>query len=372
VRWAFASAELNNWLRFAVVKRREFAEMDLVEIVRGLRQKAKMKKTGFTTRQSKTFATCDSVGPHFLPRIRNPIATMAAMSILAFTTQASENVPHRPFAMWADVPEAGQFVAGFVYEESEAYHFWAGHTEHSVRFMAAGESYGIDVNQGYVALQYGVTEKWAFDLNLGATTAGYRYFDNGKIKATTGLMDTSLGVRYQIFNEENCDYPWLPTLTFRAGGVLPGSYNQDFAFAPGVRSAAVEPELLVRKHIGWPGLGVYGDALYRWNRTTGNDQYITVIGLFQKIKGWELDGGYRHLQTIDGSNIRFQSGDPTSLIYPRAVREINDSIEAGFSYTSGKRHIRWGFHARTAFDGSNTDRKFWVGGSVDVPFGGNN
>jgi hypothetical protein len=272
--------------------------------------------------------------------------------------------------MWADVPDSGQFVVGLLYEESEAYHFWAGHTQHSVRFIASGESYGIDVNQGYVALQYGVTKKWALDLNIGATTAGYRYFSNGEIKATTGLMDTSFGVRYQIFNEANFDCSWIPTVTFRAGGVLPGSYNQDFAFAPGFRSAAIEPELLVRKQFGWPGLGVYGDALYRWNRTTGNDQYITVIGLFQKIRGWELDGGYRHLQTIDGHDIKFDSSDPTSLVYPRAVREINDSIEAGFSYTSSKHHVRWGFHARTVFDGSNTDRKFWVGGSVDVPIGG--
>lgn len=298
-------------------------------------------------------------------------ALMLGTILAASVARATENVPHRPFAMWADVPDAGQFVAGLVYEESEAYQFWAGRTEHNVRFKAGGESYGIDVNQGYFALQYGLTEKWALDLNVGGTTVGYRYFANGEIQSTTGLMDTSFGVRYQIFNEADyCDCAWIPTLTFRAGAVLPGTYNQDFAFAPGLRSAAIEPELLLRKHFGWPGLGVYGDALYRWNRTTGNDQYMTVIGLFQKIKGWELDAGYRHLQTLSGSDIQFTAGDPTSLVYPRDPREINDSIEAGFSYTTSKRHIRWGFHSRTVFDGSNTDRKFWVGGSIDIPFGG--
>src|SRR3954468_838997 len=82
---------------------------------------------------------------------------------LAGIAQASENVPHRPFAMWADVPLPGQFVVGLVYEESEAYHFWAGHDDHNVRFKAAGESYGIDINQGYFALQYGLNERWALD-----------------------------------------------------------------------------------------------------------------------------------------------------------------------------------------------------------------
>jgi hypothetical protein len=299
------------------------------------------------------------------------VAAAFVTLLMACAGRASENVPHRPFAMWADVPLQGQFIVGVVYEESEAYHFWAAHNDHNVRFHAAGESYGIDINQGFLALQYGLTERWAVDLNIGGTTVGWRYFSNGEIKSTVGLMDTALGVRYQLFNETNyCDCAWIPTLTFRAGAILPGTYDENIAFAPGLRTTAIEPELLARKHLGWPGFGLYGDALYRWNRTTGNDQYITTIGIFQQYRGWELAAGYRHLQTISGSDIKFDPADPTSLVYPRDPRENNDSIEAGFSYTTLKRHIRWGFHSRTVFDGSNSDRKFWVGGSVDIPFGG--
>ena len=91
---------------------------------------------------------------------------------------------------------------------------------------------------------------------------------------------------------------------------------------PGLRSAAVEPEVLMRKHFGWPGLGAYSDSLYRWNRTTGNDQYIVAIGFFQQIKGWELDAGYRHLQTLSGGDIIYDPNDPASIVYPREVREI--------------------------------------------------
>jgi len=281
---------------------------------------------------------------------------------------SSENVPHRPFAQWAQVPLQGQWSVGLVYEESEAYHIWAGNVEHNVTTHAGGESYGIDINQGYVAVQYGITEKWAADLNVGYTTSGWRYFSGGHTKSTTGLMDTAFGVRYQAFDEANESSPWVPTLTFRAGAVIPGTYDQHFPFAPGTRSAAIEPEVLFRKHFAWEGFGAYGDALFRWNKTTGNDQYITVIGLFQQIQRWELAAGYRHLQTITGSDIVLHPDQ--SIDYPRDPRENQDSIEAGFSYTTLKRHIRFGFHSRTVFDGSNTDRKFWVGGSVDFPFGG--
>jgi hypothetical protein len=280
----------------------------------------------------------------------------------------SENVPHRPFALLADVPSKGEFDAGLVYQESEAYHIWAGGQYHNVAVKSVGESYGIDINQGYLSFQYGITEKWAADLNVGATTTGWRFFNNtnGEVRSTTGLMDISFGVRYQVFNEAKSDSPWVPTVTLRAGAVMPGSYDQSFAFAPGTRSAAIEPEVLARKHFGWPGLGAYADALFRWNRTTGNDQYLTSIGLFQQIQGWELDFGFRHLQTITGEDISVTGND---IVYPRKLREISDALEAGFSYTTSKRQWRYGFQTRVVVDGNNTDGKFWVGGSFDIPFG---
>jgi hypothetical protein len=284
---------------------------------------------------------------------------------------ASENVPHRPFAYWAELPERGDLVVGFVYNESEAYHMWAAGQYHNITTHAGGESYGININQGYLAVQYGLTEQWALDLNLGYTSEGWRYFDNGKIQSTTGLMDVSFGARYQFYNETNAPSSWVPTTTFRAGAVLPGSYDQYFAFAPGLRSASIEPELLLRKHVGWPGLGLYGDGLFRWNRTTGNDQYIIAAGLFQQIKGWEIDVGYKHLQTLSGSNIIFpvdpSSNNGSNIIYPRDPRENYDAIEFGFSYVTSKRHWRYGFHLASVVDGNNTDSKLWVGASLDVP-----
>jgi hypothetical protein len=308
-----------------------------------------------------------------LVRRSTTYASMALMAGLAHTALGTENVAQRPFGYWADLPDKGQFVVGLVYEESESYHIWAGGKQYNINTRSGGENYGIDINQGYFVLQYGITERWAADLEIGGTTVGWRAFSPGnQVESTTGLMDFSFGVRYQIFNEAAyTNSPWVPTLTFRAGAVLPGSYNENFVYAPGFRSAAIEPELLLRKHFGWPGLGCYGDALYRWNRTTGNDNYAIAVGLFQQIKGWELDVGYKHMQTISGSDITFVvPGDLSTIVYPRDVREIRESIQAGFSYTTSKRHWRYGFHCETVVDGNNSDAKLWLGGSIDIPFGG--
>jgi hypothetical protein len=267
------------------------------------------------------------------------------------------------------MPQKGQFIAGLLYEESEAYHIFASHQQYNITYKKGGESYGIDATQGYLTAQYGVNDHWALDLSIGATTVGSRSFSAGHVESTTGLMDIGFGVRYQIC-KESPDLPgWMPNLVFRAGAVLPGGYEKDSAFAPGMRSAAIEPEFLAKKHFGWTGFGAYTDLLYRWNKTIGNDQYLASVGLFQEIKSWELNAGYRHLQSLAGDNIQFDPADPTGLLYPRNIHEINEAIEAGFSYTTGKHHVRLGFHTRTIFAGTNTDRKFWIGGSIDVPLG---
>ncbi len=302
-------------------------------------------------------------------QIRCALAAVLPLAVGLLSTSASENVAHRPFAMYANLPEPGQFIVGAIYEESEAYHIWAGGRQYNVAVRSAGEKYGIDMNQGYLSGQYGINERWAADLSIGYTSAGFRPAPS-VIDSTSGLMDVAFGVRYQVFREDPATHPWLPTLTLRAGAVLPGSFAENFPFAPGTRSAAIEPEVLARKHFGWPGLGAYLDALFRWNRTTGNDQYLTAVGLFQELGRWELAAGYRHLQTITGSDLIYLPGATPVLIYPRDPREINDAVEAGFSYTTAWHNIRLGFHSRTSFAGNNSDRKFWVGGSIDIPLGG--
>jgi len=300
--------------------------------------------------------------------------TAAALVVTITTSVASENVPHVPFARWADLPARGQLEVGLVYQESEAYYIWDANQRYNVDWKKDGEHYGIDINQGYLTLQYGITKKWAADLAVGYTTAGWRYFSNfstnGASESTSGLMDIALGVRYQIWKEREHD--WKPTLTFRAGAVLPGSFDEHFPFAPGMNSAAIEPELLVRKHFGWQGFGAYADGLFRWNKTSANDLYVMSVGLFQEIKNWQLNVGYRHMQCISGDDIQFDPSQPPPndryINYPRGVREINDSIEAGFSYTTPKRKIRFDFYTRTVFDGANTDKKFWIGGGISMPF----
>jgi hypothetical protein len=112
---------------------------------------------------------------------------------------------------------------------------------------------------------------------------------------------------------------------------------------------------------------MYGDGLFRWNRTTHNDQYIVSCGFLQEINQWELNVGYRHLGTVNGGDIVLNPD--RSIVYPRDLREINDSVEAGFSYSTRKWPLQLGFYTQTVLDGVNSDGKFWVGGYVKWRFG---
>ena len=306
---------------------------------------------------------------------RLQILQLSLLALLLAATsgaRASEDAPRRPFAQWADVPAQGQVVWGTLYQQSEAYYVWSGTTRHNITVIPAdGEHYGIDIRQGYFTLDYGLTERLAVDANFGATTVGWRSFNpNGDINKTTGWMDSSFGVRYQLLNEKQAsESPWVPVLTFRAAAVVPGNYNESLAFAPGNHSVAAEPSILLRKEFGWPGLGIWGDAYYRW-MDRGSDQYMGSVGLFQKISRWELDVGYRHLQAVGGKDLELIGSQAPydSIIYPSDVREISESIDAGFSYTTVKHNIRLGFHARKTIAGRNTDSKLWLGAWVDIPF----
>ncbi|MDB6112585.1 MAG: hypothetical protein JWR69_4335 [Pedosphaera sp.] len=278
--------------------------------------------------------------------------------------RASDNLPAKPFAQAVWLPEAKQWWVTPWYEYTEFERIWRGDRKENI---IQGGGHGFDQNNGMVLLEYGIKQNWAADLLLGYTSLATRSFSTppGSVISTSGLMDVTFGLRWQVLNETNTESKFTPTLTVRAGGIYRGTYQRDFPFAPGSGSVGVEPSVLLSKSFGWEGFGMYGNLGYRDFRSGGNGDAFGSVGFFQNYKGLNFDAGYRHQQNTGGEDI---GGSGNTIVYSTNIKEFNQLYELGIGYTDRKaRHFQ--FYLAQNFNGKNTGDKTIYGIYVTLPFG---
>jgi len=298
---------------------------------------------------------------------RRALAPVLLFLALAPVLRAVENIPQKPFAQSVWLPEAKQFIVTPWYQYSEFYSIWRGSKRESIEVDPGHNSYGFDLNNGAILLEYGLDPQWAADLTLGYTSGATRSFNaRGEPDTTEGLMDTTFGLRYQAFNEKAVDSDWIPTTTFRVGGIYRGTYHPDFPFAPGSGSVGIEMSALLHKSLGWEGFGVFRHMGFRSIRSGGNDQWFTALGLGQQIKSFTFNFGYRHFENTTGDDI---TGSGTTIVYSRAVREIKEEIQGGIGYTTAHRGIHYQFLLSKVLDGRNTGAAVTYLLFADLPIG---
>jgi hypothetical protein len=224
-----------------------------------------------------------------------------------------------------------------------------------------GES--LDQYTGYISLEYGILRDLAADVTVGYTRTETDAFVLGG-DSDDGLADTLIGLRYRVVNERDHD-AWVPSVALRVGGIIPGTYDENFPFSAGDGAAGVEGSLLLAKEI-CPGFGVFGDIGYRFREDDVPDDVFGSAGIYAGYRGFNGTVAYRHVQGTSGPDI----GDPgfgTRFGFPE-VKEISQNIEFGLGYTDGERHYQV-FYART-LDGRNTGERNIFGVSVSFVFGG--
>lgn len=266
------------------------------------------------------------------------------------------------YSAW--LPAEQQFVVtpGFTYSRFDE--FWMGNEK------VDNPPNGKRLHQyvSYVGLEYGILENLAADVTVGYTWTESKAFNaTGRETGDRGIADTYAGLRYQVFDETKHEKCWGPTIAFRLGAVIPGTYDEDFPFSAGDGAAAVEGSVLLAREI-CPGFGLFGDAGYRIREGDVPDDFFGAGGVYGSVKGFTASVAYRHIQSTSGPDI----GDPgfgTEFGFPE-VREVSQNVEFGLGYTCPKTgvHVQ-GFFART-LDGRNTGARKIFGGSVSIPFGG--
>jgi hypothetical protein len=282
--------------------------------------------------------------------IRRPLATTVALLALAPVFQV--------FGQSAILPAPGQFEATPMYVYQSFKDFWMGKDkaslpDHIVQHTAS------------VALEYGVTDTIALD-----TTVGYTWVDTTAFGGKTtddGLTDTRIGVRWQVFDERATTCKWAPTVAFRLGGIIAGTYDTGLPVAPGRPCAGGdgahggEASMLFTKAIADTGFGLYGEVGYRLRENPVPDDFFGLFGAYKTFGSFTLNAAYRHVQGLSGTDI----GAP-GFTFP-ALKEINQIFEAGLGFRdSGGRY----YQVFGAFNlgGRNTGDKTILGVSATFPF----
>jgi len=294
------------------------------------------------------------------------VFALALSAALPLVCTATENLPQIPFAQTAIVPDENQLIVTPWYAYSVFRKVWIGEAKTSIEIFPKDD---FELNDGMVRLDYGLTERLALDLNLGATSAATRAWNPRNVPQTTqGLIDTQLGVRYRFLDGQTTNAPWyVPTLTGRVGGIIKGNYIIHYPMAPGDGASGFELDLLMTKTTPWYGLGVYGN--FGW-RIFCNEVPETIFGsaglsetlnFHWVITSVSLFAGYRASHDLSGGDFSgpgLTSGSPYDYVvvgYRPTAQETYQLAEVGLGLSD-----KWGhsyfFSCSAAYDGRNTGK----------------
>lgn len=269
------------------------------------------------------------------------------------------------FGQSAWLPAANEIKVTPGFSFSSFDQFWAG--KDKIDNPPNGKS--LDQYTGYLSLEYGILENLAADATIGYTATDTAAF--GGNASDDGLADTMLGLRYRFLDENTTRCPFTPTLALRVGGVIAGTYDSNKPFSAGDGAHAFESSLLMGKALGHSGLGLYGDVGYRLRESPVPDDLFGGAGVYHQLGPVTLAFGYRHIQGLSGIDIGGNGFDPglgRAHGFP-AVKEINQLIEGGISYTDkGRRNYQ--FTVAKSVAGRNTGDKLVFGVNVTFAFGG--
>jgi hypothetical protein len=297
--------------------------------------------------------------------------TLITLLALGGVAQASESHPQKPFAGFVDVPDKGTLVVSpwFTYSAFQAY--WQGTDR--VDIARGDNEYDYEYYSGILMLEYGLWQRWAFDVTVAYVDAATRCFNaDADVEKTSGLADIQFGMRYAV-SRESANSPWTPDFTLRVGGIVPGTYDENFPFAPGYGEVGIEPAIFARKTI-WGresefAGGLFASAGYRHMVSYAPDSLLLSIGLFQHLGRFTVSAGYRQQQAMSGDAVtpNTATADPYDVNYDNRVKEMNYMAEWGGNYRL-KNGITLNFYMNSNFDGRNTGEKLTYSGFVSIPF----
>lgn len=209
---------------------------------------------------------------------------------------------------------------------------------------------------------YGLLDDISLDLSLGYVRAF------GSVPVNDGLMDTTLGIRFRVLDEFAWDSPLVPSVAFRFGGIIAGTYEADganFPGLPGDGASGIEGEFAFGK-LGLPlDLGLTANIGIRARDKGVPIEWHLRVGGFKSFYDCvTLSLAYDQWSATSGLDIGGPGFSPSRF---RELREISKNVEAGIGYSDrAGRYI--GFYFVRTVGGRNTGIRDSFGFSISAPF----
>lgn len=233
-------------------------------------------------------------------RSARPLASIP-VAVCTFAALAAPSGSLGAGSPWLPAPGGGTVAVSFVSQSATEF-FQA-----TDRVPTPGGGHDLKQQTVWVDGIYGISDALALDFRVGGARSQYVENIGPPTRANlSGLADTSFGLTLRAVDEVISSGP---TIAFRVGGIIRGTYEQGFVNSLGDGGSGIELSTLIGKFIG-ERAGLSGELGYRYRASSDHKIPPTIFarGSFGVLVGGGLGVSLNY--SMDNSTSGLNIGGP--------------------------------------------------------------
>jgi hypothetical protein len=214
-------------------------------------------------------------------------------------------------------------------------------------------------------IEYGVSDQIALDGKIGFSRVLVSNEVAGIANDDSALSDSTVGVRWRLYDEFTSASSFIPSITLRAAAIIEGTYDENSVSSAGDGASGAEGDIYFGRAFVEQGFGIFGTFGGRVRGSGVPDELTYMAGAYQNLfEGFSLSINFARDEARSGLDI-FGPGFTTDRF--NEVKEINNRVGASISYTDSLGNYYSLSFAHTIGE-RNTPEKSVLGFSFSVPF----
>ena len=247
-------------------------------------------------------------------------ACALAVAAWAFAPQLASAEGGSP---WLPIP--GQVSLGVFDVEQSGSDAYIGNKKLPISGITGGAASKYKRGTFGLRVDYGISDSLAFDATLAHASVKV-----GGADSSSGLADTTLGLRWRVMDEY--ETPSRPTLTLRAGAIIKGNYDGAKLAAIGKAANGFDVSAIVGKEFG-SGVSVWGElGFQKRDSSVPTATYFEIGSRWRFAPKWNASLAYSDKKFGGSLDIGGAGFTPARF---QQVREERSLIKLGLGYAIG-------------------------------------